>query len=74
MLSRFCSRSLTSRVPFIIRAVATAPEGIIDKDVLERAINKKPNKHYHILSTRVGTTGGFLTLSIIQVTESISRF
>ena len=59
MLSRFCSRSLTSRVPFFIRAVATTPEGIIDKDVLERAINKKPNKHYHILSTRVGPIGRF---------------
>lgn len=62
MLSRFCSRTLASRVPFFIRAVTTCPDGIIDKDVLERAINKKPNKHYHILSTRVGKIVGSANL------------
>ena len=37
-----------------LRAFATtAPEGIISNDILDRLSNKKPNKVFHIYSTRV---------------------
>ena len=54
MLCSSLRLSASSVCKFTARAFATSsPEGIIDKDFLKRAINKKPNKHYHILSTRV---------------------
>lgn len=29
-------------------------EQFIDKECISKALNKKPNEHYHIFSTRVG--------------------
>ena len=56
MFSRFVKSATSSSLKFGIRAFSvTSPEGIIDKEFLSRAINKKPNKHYHVLSTRVST-------------------
>lgn len=53
MLSTLCRHSKPIGTVCFRAFTSASPEGFIDKDYLNRAINKKPNKHYHILSTRV---------------------